>query len=397
MASDKPKILLFSHLCSTHALSGSEKTLLLLMEELTRHYQPILIVPAEGLLEKAARTSGMTVRHIPYHSFWSALNKKGVNPLQQAALFRDPSLPALTRLIREEQPALVVANTAVNWLPLIAAKRAQVPSLWWFQEVIPQRSAPVFHSFIHHHADWLLGSSRSTLSFVQNHPLKKRSFLLYPSWKPEAYQPETWLDRRQQQRAQWGLSPDDVLIGFIALRMTRHKGYHHFLTMASHLIPQEANVHFLLRSDPSRSPFSQRRSAWIAQQGWGQRFHTCAFKDDIQDIYPALDLLVVPSLAREGFGLTAMEAMIFGKPVVAYASGGLSELMHKTNNRSFLVPRGQIAGLTHKVQHLVQHPHLRLQRGEQNRQQVKAAFGVESFRRQLHRLFQRLLGGGDHD
>jgi glycosyltransferase involved in cell wall biosynthesis len=386
-------ILFFSHLCSPDTLSGSEKTLLLMMGELPPHYRPVLIVPNDGLLAIRAQSQGIEVRHLPYQPFWPVLKRRGFENTDLAPLHRDPSLPKLVQLIASEQPHAVVANTAVNLLPIIAAKRVGIPVLWWIQEVVPQnRSIPLLRQFAQTHVNWILGLSKATLAFIKQTPLANRSRILYPSWLPSDFEPHRWSPNRLERRSVWNLAPDDVLIGFIALRMTRRKGFHHFIQMAEHLLSTESQVRFLIRSHHSESEFSHRWYRSLEAKGLLDFFHFTDFEANIENFFPALDILVVPSIVKEGFGLTTLEAMIFGKPVVTYNSGALAEIMQRTRNQRFLVPRGNIRKLTQRVRYLVRNPSVRVSIGKANRQKVTAAFGIQSYRKRLRHILRNLLG-----
>lgn len=47
--------------------------------------------------------------------------------------------------------------------------------------------------------------------------------------------------------------------------------------------------------------------------------------------YTAMDIVVIPSMVKEGFGMTALEGLYFAKPVIAFNQGGLSELMESVS------------------------------------------------------------------
>ncbi|WP_277815778.1 glycosyltransferase, partial [Paenibacillus sp. DMB5] len=70
---------------------------------------------------------------------------------------------------------------------------------------------------------------------------------------------------------------------------------------------------------------------------------------------------------REGFGMTALEGMAFGKPVVAYDSGGLCEAAAGCGCGDLLAPAADIGALAARVNGLLAEPGLAAATGSQAR------------------------------
>lgn len=81
------------------------------------------------------------------------------------------------------------------------------------------------------------------------------------------------------------------------------------------------------------------------------RFH----EDEKERVFAAMDVLLVPSIGLESFGLAAREAMACGVPVIATAGGALSE-MFDDGAAGELFPAGDAAALRRIVQRLVDEP-----------------------------------------
>jgi glycosyltransferase involved in cell wall biosynthesis len=78
-------------------------------------------------------------------------------------------------------------------------------------------------------------------------------------------------------------------------------------------------------------------------------------------------LIAVPSLKKEHFGLTVIEAMISGTPPIAYRQGGIPEIIQE-NQTGFFVDHVTSDDLGQKILWLLEHPEV----VEQARRQVKA-------------------------
>ncbi|MNN48846.1 hypothetical protein D3C81_1633460 [compost metagenome] len=84
--------------------------------------------------------------------------------------------------------------------------------------------------------------------------------------------------------------------------------------------------------------------------------------------------------------------MVFGKPVVAYASGGLREILEAVGSGAYLVPTRDSAGLAEKCAELLSSMELTRSVGERNRGQVEAVFGPAAYDLRLQGLVQRIQG-----
>jgi len=99
--------------------------------------------------------------------------------------------------------------------------------------------------------------------------------------------------------------------------------------------------------------------------------------------YAQATLFVMPSF-YEAFGISCLEAMAFGLPVVATATGGLPEVV-EDGVTGVLVPPGDSQALAQAVIGLLRDPHLRQRLGRAGRERVLAEFTVDQ-------IFTRALG-----
>lgn len=124
-------------------------------------------------------------------------------------------------------------------------------------------------------------------------------------------------------------------------------------------------------------------------EGLTSRFRFVGYEECLPAAYCAMDLLVVPSLIREGFGMTALEGYAFGKPVVAYDSGGLREILNAAGCGELLVPAADIGALAERVNTLLAAPAMAAAIGSLARERIEAVYGPAAYRARLYGLAER--------
>jgi len=127
----------------------------------------------------------------------------------------------------------------------------------------------------------------------------------------ERFQP----DRRvgKEVRAQWGLSDGEILIGLIG-RLDPIKGHSTFLWAAALLAQRRGDVRFVCVGD-GPGPYKSKMRALAEELGLAERLIWAGFRDDLEAVYNALDLLTSSSYG-EGFPNVVAEAMACGVPCI---------------------------------------------------------------------------------
>ena len=84
-------------------------------------------------------------------------------------------------------------------------------------------------------------------------------------------------------------------------------------------------------------------------------------------------IVVVPSIWHEPFGLVAVEAMAAGRPVVASRSGGLADII-ADGETGVLVPPGDPAALADAIARLIEDPDTRARMGAAGRRRAEQGY-----------------------
>ena len=110
---------------------------------------------------------------------------------------------------------------------------------------------------------------------------------------------------------------------------------------------------------------------------------------DAAPLIAALDVVVVPSLS-EASGLTAMEAMALGVPVVASSVGGLAEVV-ENGATGLLVPPADEGAIARAIARLLDNPELAQRLATEGARRADKTFGVARMVDGYLRLYRELV------
>lgn len=197
---------------------------------------------------------------------------------------------------------------------------------------------------------------------------------------PNGIEPPPAVDREQ---ALAGLGrPPAPLIGCVG-SLTPHKGQA-VLLRALHHLPRDRPTTIVFVGD---GPEKAALESLAAGQAPSSRVLFLGSRQDARALLPAFDLVVVPSIAREGFGLAAIEALDAGVPVVASRVGGLPEVVDD-GRTGLLVPPGEPAALAAALRRLLDRPEERRILGAEGHRQVEKRFRAATMARRVEDLYE---------
>ncbi|MGN7493967.1 glycosyltransferase [Paenibacillus sp. SAF-054] len=392
MMTYKPKLMMFSHVSNTGSITGAEKLLLLFCLQLTPYFECTLAAPQEGKLTDYARRQGISVRIQPYPLLYGMYHPGALLEQEAEALRHHPDFASVIRTLTEVAPDMVLTNTIVNVLPAMAAKTLGIPVLWKVTEVM--QSTEYDHaamSVVEKYSDCLIAISEASARVFRGRVARPIT-LLPPSSDNELLKPAQILIRTGYRKV-LRLKNSHVCIGYISSFIHPEKGLLEFVRMACIISQSHENSRFVVIGKPADQAYYERCMAEVSASGFRTRFRFIPFVESVHSAYSAMDILVVPSMVHEGFGMTALEGMLCGKPVVAFDSGGLGELMANTGNSHAVVPAGDAAALAVKVAEFLNDPELLQSTGSRNAEAAKAQYGMETYRSRVASYVHALMQG----
>ena len=134
-------------------------------------------------------------------------------------------------------------------------------------------------------------------------------------------------------------------IGYVGRISNSHKGVDFIPHVARGLLDRGVqDIEFIIIGD---GPDRKKVETLCCKLGVSHLFSFIGFRQDIETILPTLDVLLMPS-RFEPFGLSALEALAVGVPVVGFDVDGLNEAVGNCQN-SILVPLGDVNAIVGAV------------------------------------------------
>ena len=230
--------------------------------------------------------------------------------------------------------------------------------------------------------DAVVATSAKTASY-----LERPSTVIMHGIDPALFTPHT---NRTALRAELDLPSKGPLIGCFG-RIRAQKGTDVFVDAMCDLCTSQPDVTAIVmgRATEKHTGFLEDLKSRVRTAGLEQNILFLAEVPvwDVARYYQALDLYVAPQ-RWEGFGLTPLEAMACGCPVVATRVGAFEELL--TNETGTLIAPGDKGAMVEAVGTLLATDRLPDMRADA-RQHVEAHFTLQSEADALIRIYRDLL------
>ncbi len=158
---------------------------------------------------------------------------------------------------------------------------------------------------------------------------------------------------------------------------------------AKHLDSPPLHLHIFGDGDKT---YINELETFLDEKGLAEKvtFHGKVPQDELIHHYDRCDLMLVPSLWQEPFGLVVAEAMARGLPVIASNVGGPAEIITHEKN-GLLVEAGDERALALAISQLIKDPEKRKRFGKAARSTVQERFVIKENAIRVEQHLQRAL------
>jgi len=307
---------------------GVERGTLELGRHLAEKGHESLVVSHGGRLVERLESEGSRHVRLPVH-------RKRLGSLRQVKILRD--------LFEKERPGIVHARSRVPaWLAWLALRKMDPRTRPRFVTTVHGFYSVNAYSRIMTHGGRVICVSESVRRYVlANYPNVPASKLtvIHRGVAPEAFPfghtpvkpwQESWENEFPHLR--------DTFLVTLPARITRWKGQLDFIEVIDALRRKGLPAHGLLVGEPHprKAEFLDEVRSAAAAADLESHITFAGHREDLREIMAVSNAVVSCSTDPEAFGRVTLEALALGRPVAAYAHGGVAEQLDA------LLPEGKI-------------------------------------------------------
>ena len=365
---------------SSAELYGSDKSLLDFARLRPAHMALTVVLPEDGPLAPALRAcdAEVVVGEV------CKLQRAMVSPigLWRFLLAAARSVRFMRRLHRQRRFQLVYSNTVACLGGALFARLFGLPHVWHVRELVAGSPAAslLFRKLVRWLSQRAICNSNETLAWIADGG-QARAARYLAVWN--GVDVATQVVDREAARRCLGAAPSEVLFVLVG-RINAWKGQQLLVRAFAALVRQggagQAGVRLAIVGSAfaGQGHWEQQLQAAVAASGCADQIAVHPFCNDVDAVWAAADVVVVPSTDPEPFGRVAVEAMAFARPVIAAAHGGLVEIVQQ-GVTGLLVPPRDAPALTNAMATLAADPALRAAMGRAGLARQCAVFSAQGY------------------
>lgn len=348
-------VALMSH---TSALAGAERMLFnmaLILKE-SGIYNPIVYIPngPSKALENICSANKIEYRNIEGYAQYLFVDKNNIDAIAKSTI---ESYLNVKKDIINDDIELIINNTATSIVGQIIGIELQIPVVGWIHGILDSgllngdldcEQRLFFDRVFIELSDKVLCCSNWTKNYYIRYAIGKIETLY--NWTPEPMQINEY---------------NSTLNTFICLNtFDEHKGIYCLLEAAKKLkeVTDDFKVLFYGDGLPTIRNYMEE---FIDENGLQDNVYLMERTNDISSVYNQSSCLIQPSFI-EPFGMTIIEAMAHGRPVIASISGGPQEII-EDKITGFLVKKNDSNELFEKMRWIIENPVKAKEMGEYGR------------------------------
>lgn len=356
MSSQKNSKIRIMFLHTGAELYGADQILLNIVSNLDKKiFEPIVVLPNSGPLVSKLQKAKVKTEIIPY----PIIRRQYFNIMGAIkfilSYIRDSK--KLCNFAKKEHIDIIHNNTVAVLEGIYLKKTLGIKLISHVHEMIaePKIVAKFLYGAHLKHCDRMVAVSKAVKQHIQKMLNKNSSKIvvihngIVPFKKNQTYtKPNVYYK-------EFGLPKTAKIIACIG-RVNAIKGQDDFVRALNQIMLKNKDVYGLIIGDAfdGQEWRVEALKNSIKEQGLEKNIIYCGFRNDIDEIYQIISLLVLSSVKNDSFPTVVLEAMSRGIPTVAYKCGGVEEML-KNEFNGYLVEQSKVEELSARIEEVLNH------------------------------------------
>jgi glycosyltransferase involved in cell wall biosynthesis len=379
-------------------MAGVEFSTLYLAQHINRsRFRIVVICPEEGDLPQRCRESGIDVAIIPRPTFMSTsieISRAylpnplswGVNLARLVGVARGHA----AEFRRLGVDLVCTKGVFAHLYGVFGARLARLPSVIHMQDLLANPAYIRFFGAVARLSAHVIADGSPIRDQLSPFVSAQRVSLIYNGVDLDQFSDTV---SGASVRAEWGVTPDELLIGNVA-RLTSWKGQDVLLRAFAALAARYPHARLVLVGSPvfHGAAFEAELRQMTADAGLSNRVIFAGFRWDLPQVLAALDIFAYPSVKKDTSPLSLVSAMASGKAIICSDVGGVAELFQPDID-GMIVPAGQVERWAGALAALLDDAQRRAALGRAARHKAEETLSLPAFARRCETVFASVLGG----
>ncbi|NRO89211.1 glycosyltransferase family 4 protein [Lactobacillus helveticus] len=337
------KTILYLH--AGAEMYGADKILLELTTGLDKKkFQPVVVLPAEGILKDKLEQAGITVCVIPY----PILRRKYFNPhgvINYISNYKEQTNEIISYLKKNNiKVDLIHVNTLAVLEGIRLKKKLNVPLYWHVHEIIthPQIVNKFLCWCVNRYADQVIAVSGPVKKHLVKYGVNSNKIkVIHNGIDSNIFSPSVNSDYLYKE---WNVSKNAVKVGMIG-RVNGWKGQNDFLDALVPLLSEFDNLYLFIvgsafQGQEWRVKDLKKKINSLPNHN---RIIFSEFRKDNYAVEHFFDILVLPSTSPDPLPTVVLESMGCGRAIIGYEHGGITEMIKDGYNGKLVTPGDKVA------------------------------------------------------
>lgn len=369
---------------------GSSRSLIRLSTRLANDGNKVVILlDSHGPIEDYLKHSNIHIIIDSKLCFFSRKKFKRFTSLLSLFLTFPLSTYRIVQIIKKHKIQIVHSNVSLLLTGGVSARIAGIPHFWHIREFFDD--FPTMWKYYQHYMQYFSTNILCVSNSIADQFKNQKKIIVLNNGFPKNEFKEVENERIESFKDKFNLNKK-ILFAVIGRIKFVRKGQEVFVKSAALLKDKYPNVRFLVVGTPSpdNEIHLTKLKELIYELNVIDSVILTGEITDIKAVYAAIDVCVLPSVAKEPFGGVVIEAMAMGKPVIGTNHGGTCDQIDD-GITGFLIIPNNVEQLAMYMEKLILDEEQRIMMGKNGQEKFLRNFEFESFYNKIYSLYQKSI------